>query len=62
MGGGGGECLLCGDKCESVSHVLWECPVSSCLRKDFMCKLQEYFGYGYECVESLDSFDHCVVQ
>ena len=22
----GKECLLCGDECESVSHVLWECP------------------------------------
>ena len=20
------ECLLCDDECESVSHVLWECP------------------------------------
>ena len=19
-------CILCGDKCESVVHVLWECP------------------------------------
>ena len=31
-GGGGGEhsdrqCRLCGDECESVVHVLWECPV-----------------------------------
>ena len=20
------ECILCGDKCESVVHVSWECP------------------------------------
>ena len=20
-----GECYLCGDECEDVSHVLWEC-------------------------------------
>ena len=20
------ECILCGDECESVVHVLWECP------------------------------------
>ena len=20
------ECTLCGDECESVVHVLWECP------------------------------------
>ena len=23
------ECLLCDDECESVSHVLWECPAYS---------------------------------
>ena len=21
------QCKLCGDECESVVHVLWECPV-----------------------------------
>ena len=25
------ECSLCGDKCENVSHVLWEC--SACARQ-----------------------------
>ena len=35
------EFLLCNDECESVSHVLWDCPVYSTLRNDFMCKLQE---------------------
>lgn len=25
-GNGTTECTLCGDECESVIHVLWECP------------------------------------
>ena len=26
------ECTLCGAKCESVVHVLWECPAyGSCI-------------------------------
>ena len=29
------ECLLCDDECESVSHVLWECPAYSSLRSNF---------------------------
>ena len=28
----------------SVSHVLWDCPVYSTLRNDFLCKLQELLG------------------
>ena len=24
---GDSQCTLCGDKCERVVHVLWECPV-----------------------------------
>ena len=51
------ECLLCDDKNESVSHVLRECPVYSTLRNDFMCKLQELLGDGFEYFESLDSFE-----
>ena len=30
------ECLLCDNECESISHVLWDCPVYSTLRNDFM--------------------------
>ena len=26
------ECKLCGDECESVVHVLWECPVYDTIR------------------------------
>ena len=51
------ECLLCDDECESVSHVLWDCPVYNTLRNDFVCKLQELLGDGFENFESLDSFE-----
>ena len=51
------ECLLCDDECESVSHVLWDCPVYNILRNDFLCKLQELLGDGFEHFESLDSFE-----
>ena len=51
------ECLLCDDECESVSHVLWDCPVYNTLRNDFVCKLQELLGDGFEHFESLDSFE-----
>ena len=51
------ECLLCDDECESVSHVLWDCPVYNTLRNDFLCKLQELLGDGFENFESLDSFE-----
>ena len=29
-------CELCGNECESVSHVLWECPTYSSSRADFL--------------------------
>ena len=32
------------DECEGVSHVLWDCPVYSTIKNDFMCKLQELLG------------------
>ena len=47
------ECLLCDDECESISHVLWDCPVYNTLRNDFMCKLQELLGDKFEHFESL---------
>ena len=51
------ECLLCDDECESVSHVLWDCPVYNTLRNDFLCKLQELLGDRFEHFDSLDSFE-----
>ena len=35
------ECSLCGNECENVSHVLWECSAYSSTRASFMKKLQE---------------------
>ena len=29
-------CLLCDNECESVSHVLWYCPVYNTLKNDFV--------------------------
>ena len=48
------ECLLCGDKCESV---LSECTVYSSLRNDTMCKVHELPGDGFESFKSLESFE-----
>ena len=49
------ECELCGNECESVSHVLWECSAYSSSRADFLLKLQEKLGNGFEHFDALDS-------
>ena len=41
-------CVFCGNECESVSHVLWECSAYSNSRADFLLKLQEKLGNGFE--------------
>ena len=46
------ECVLCGDECDRVCHVLWECPAS--IRADFLQNLQECLG---ECLTSMNSSD-----
>ena len=51
------ECSLCGDECESVSHVLWECPAYSSVRASFMEKLQESLEDGFVDFESLDNIE-----
>ena len=58
-GGGEGktECSLCGDECENVSHVLWECSAYSSTRACFIKKLQELLEDEYEDFESLDKAD-----
>ena len=33
---GNKECEFCGNECESVSHVLWECSAYSSSRADFL--------------------------
>ena len=42
------ECSLCGDECENVSHVLWECSAYSSTRACFIKKLQELLEDEYE--------------
>ena len=52
---GNKECVLCGNECESVSHVLWECSAYSNSRADVLLKLQEKLGNGFEHFDALDS-------
>ena len=51
------KCSLCGDECENVSHVLWECSAYSSTRACFMKKLQELLEDDYEDFESLDNVE-----
>ena len=36
------ECSLCGDECENVSHVLWECSTYSSSRACFIRSFKSY--------------------
>ena len=53
------EGFLCGNECENVSHVLWECSAYTCsnTRVSFMKKLQELLEDDYEDFESLENVD-----
>ena len=51
------ECLLCDAECESVSHVLWDCPVYASIRSAFMLELRRKLGDRFEHFQSLDSFE-----
>ena len=51
------ECSLCGNECENVSHVLWECSVYSSTRASFMKKFQEFLEDDYEDFESLENVE-----
>ena len=46
------ECLLYGDECESVSHVLRECPAC---KSDFTAKLKDFLREGFQDFQSLGS-------
>ena len=50
------ECLLCDAECESVSHVLWDCPAYASIRSAFMLELRRELGDRFEHFQSLDSF------
>ena len=45
------ECLLCDSECESVSHVLWDCPEYASIRSAFMLELRRELGDRFECFE-----------
>ena len=51
------ECSLCGNECENVSHVLWECSTCSNTRASFMKKLQKLLEDDYEDFESLENVE-----
>ena len=51
------KCSLCGNECENVSHVLWECSAYSSTRACFIHKLQELLEDEYEDFESLDKVE-----
>ena len=51
------ECSLCGDECENVSHVLWECSAYSSIRACFIKKFQELLEDEYEDFKSLDKVE-----
>ena len=51
------EWLLCENECESVSHVLWECPADGTLRNNFLVALQGMLGDEFEHFQSLGCFE-----
>ena len=48
---------FCGDECESVVHVLWECPAYKDSRKEFMIKLRSTLGEALKDFEALDNVE-----
>ena len=51
------ECILCGDECDSVVHVLWECPVYKDKMEGFMVKLRAILGEAFKDFEALDNIE-----
>ena len=51
------QCKLCGDECESVVHVLWECPVYDTTRNTFMEDLNNLLGGRFEEFSALNNFE-----
>ena len=51
---GKSECILCGAKCESGVHVLWEYSAYSSSRASFMLTFEELLGYRYADFEVLN--------
>ena len=51
------ECLLCDAECESVSHVLWDCPAYASIRSAFMLELRRELGDRFQHFQSLESVE-----
>ena len=43
---GRSQCMLCDDECESVAHVLWDCPAYNIIRS-FMEELSHLLGLKF---------------
>ena len=54
------ECILCGDECESVVHVLWEFPAYKDNREGFMVKLRAILGEVFKDFEAFVCFSEGV--
>ena len=50
------QCKLCRGECESVVHVLWECPAYDSIRNNFMVELENLLGGG-----GLGSLVHLII-
>ena len=48
------QCKLCGDECESVAHVLWECPVYDSIRNSLTEKFEKLLGLSFEEFTTLE--------
>ena len=48
------ECSIYGAECESVVHVLWECPAYSSCREGFRAKFKELIGDSFEQLSDID--------
>ena len=49
------QCKLCRGECESVVHVLWECPAYDSIRNNFMVELENLLGGRFGEFSTLDN-------
>ena len=45
------QCMFCDDKCESVAHVLYDCPAYN---KQFMVELSHFLGSKFSSLDSVE--------
>ena len=45
---------LCGDECESVVHVLWECPAYRDSREEFVVKLRALLLEAFKALDNIE--------